>query len=72
MPTIRVLELVDRIILRFIDYIVNVQVVFRIQNSIYNLSPPGGYSLAGKTPNLHFGILGSSPNISKILNNQCF
>lgn len=37
--------------------IVNVQVVSRIK---------GGYSLTGKTTNLHFVILGSSPNISKI------
>ena len=51
--------MVDRASLRFADFIVNVQVVFRIIE--------GGCSLTGKTANLHFVILGSSPNISNLI-----
>jgi hypothetical protein len=51
-----VLELVDRIILRFID-------VNRKRSSRFS-DRKRGYSLTGKTANLHFVILGSSPNIS--------
>ena len=56
------LELVDRIILRFID--VNRKRSSRFSDSTFQQK--GGYSLTGKTANLHFVILGSSPNISKL------
>ena len=56
------LELVDRVNLKFIDCIVNVQVVFRIDILISYIYR--GYSLIGKTMNLHFIVLGSIPNIS--------
>lgn len=56
---IRVLELVDRIILRFID--VNRKRSSRFSDSV---KIKGGYSLIGKTAILHIVILGSNPNIS--------
>ena len=55
------LELVDRIILRFID-------VSRKRSSRFSdiglCKNSRGYSLIGKTAILHIAILGSSPNIS--------
>ena len=54
-PYIRVLELVDRIILRFID---------ENRKRSSRFSDKRGYSLIGKTAILHIVILGSSPNIS--------
>ena len=57
---IRVLELVDRIILRFID-------VSRKRSSRFSdidlYKNSRGYSLIGKTAILHIVILGSNPNI---------
>lgn len=53
---IRVLELVDRIILRFID----------VNRERSSRSSDRGYSLTGKTPMLHIDNLGSSPSISTI------
>ena len=56
------LELVDRIILRFID--VNRKRSSRFSDmDLYNNL--GEYSLIGKTTILHIVILGSNPNISK-------
>ena len=58
---IRVLELVDRIILRFID--VNRKRSSRFSD-MYLCKNLRGYSLIGKTAILHIVILGSNPNIS--------
>jgi hypothetical protein len=58
---IRVLELVDRIILRFIDVNRKRSSRFSDMDLCKNL---GGYSLIGKTAILHIVILGSNPNIS--------
>ena len=59
---IRVLELVDRIILRFIDVSRKRSSRFSDMDLCKNLR---GYSLIGKTAILHIVILGSNPNISK-------
>ena len=58
---IRVLELVDRIILRFIDVNRKRSSRFSDMDLCKNLR---GYSLIGKTAILHIVILGSNPNIS--------
>jgi hypothetical protein len=58
---IRVLELVDRIILRFIDVNRKRSNRFSDMDLCKNLS---GYSLIGKIVILHIVILGSNPNIS--------
>jgi hypothetical protein len=58
---IRVLELVDRIILRFIDVNRKRSSRFSDMDLCKNLR---GYSLIGKTTILHIVILGSNPNVS--------
>ena len=57
------LELVDRVILRFTDY-------YHKRSSRF--SDKGDIVVIGKTSNLHLEILGSNPNISIHTNNQFY